>query len=57
MYVCMLYVMICWGMVVTYYRNKFVNVSLPKRLSNGRFISETATWVQKWFKISAVSAK
>jgi hypothetical protein len=51
-----------WGMAVTYYnRYKFVAVSLPRRLRNGRFNSETAvrrfrsetaTWIQKWFKIS-----
>jgi hypothetical protein len=36
-----------------YSRYKFVTVSLPKRLRNGRFNSETATWfqVQKWFKM------
>jgi hypothetical protein len=36
-----------WGMAVTYERYKFVTVSLPKRLRNGRFTSETATWIQK----------
>ena len=41
-----------WGMAVTYSRYKFVNVSIPKRLCNGRFTSETATWIQKWFKMS-----
>jgi hypothetical protein len=32
-------------------RYKFVTVPLPKRLRNGRFSSETATWTRKWFKI------
>jgi hypothetical protein len=27
-----------------------VTVSLPKRPRNGRYASETATWIQKWFK-------
>jgi hypothetical protein len=31
-----------WGMAVLYGRYKFVTVSLPKRLRNGRFTSETA---------------
>ena len=30
---------------------KFVTVSLLKLLRNGRFASETATWIPKWFKI------
>jgi hypothetical protein len=30
-----------------------VTVSLSKRLRNGRFTSETATWIQKRFKTSA----
>jgi hypothetical protein len=34
------------GMAVTYSRYKFL-VSLPKRFRNGRFTSETATWIQK----------
>ena len=42
-----------WGMAVACDRYKFVTVSLPKRLRDGRFTSETATWIQKWFKISA----
>jgi hypothetical protein len=29
-------------MAVTYYRYKFVTVSLPRRFRNGRFTSETA---------------
>jgi hypothetical protein len=35
-----------WGMAVTCSRNKFVAVSLPKWLRNGRFTSETAV---RWF--------
>jgi hypothetical protein len=31
-----------WEMAVTYSRYKFVTASLPKRLLNGRFASETA---------------
>jgi hypothetical protein len=48
-----------WGMAVTYnrYKYKFVTVSLPKRLRNGRFASETATWIQKWLKISAGASR
>jgi hypothetical protein len=42
-------------MAVTHNRYKFVTVSLPKRLRNGRFTSETAPWIQKWFKISVGS--
>jgi hypothetical protein len=38
-------------MAVTYNRYKCVTVSLPKRLRNGRFISETATWIQKRLKL------
>jgi hypothetical protein len=37
-------------MAVTYSRYKFVTVSLPKRFRNGRFTSETATWIQKYLK-------
>jgi hypothetical protein len=37
-------------MAVTYGRYKFVTVSLPKRFRNGRFTSETATWIQKYLK-------
>jgi hypothetical protein len=36
------------GMAVTYDRYKFRTVSITKRLRNGRFASETATWIQKW---------
>jgi hypothetical protein len=32
----------CWGMAVTYGRYKSITISLPKRLSNGRFTSEAA---------------
>jgi hypothetical protein len=41
------------GMTVTYGRYKFVTVTLPNLLRNGRFTSETATWNQKRFKIPA----
>jgi hypothetical protein len=44
-------------MAVTHNRYKFVTVSLPKRLHNGRLTSETATWIQKWFKISAGTSR
>jgi hypothetical protein len=60
-------------MVVPYNRYKFVAVSIPKRLRNGRFNFETAvrraacggfrseiaTWIQKrfWFKISAGASR
>jgi hypothetical protein len=37
-------------MADVYSRYNFVTASLPKRLRNGRFASETATWTQKWFK-------
>jgi hypothetical protein len=40
------------AMAVTRSRNKLVTVSLPKRLRDGRFISETATWTQKWLNKS-----
>jgi hypothetical protein len=46
-----------WGMAVTHSRYKFVTISLPKRFPNGRFTSETATWIQKWFKISVWTSK
>jgi hypothetical protein len=46
---------------VTHGRYKFITVSLLKRFRNGRFTSlvprcggfrsETAAWIQKWFKI------
>jgi hypothetical protein len=38
-------------MAVPYYnRYKFVTVSIPKRLRNGRFASETATWSRSGLK-------
>jgi hypothetical protein len=42
-----------WGIVVTYDRYKCVTVSIRERLrtGNGRFNSEMAAWIQKWFKI------
>jgi hypothetical protein len=48
-----------WGMTVTYNRYKFVTASIPKRLRNGRVTSasETATWIQKWFKIPAGTSR
>jgi hypothetical protein len=47
-----------WPLLYIYYkRYKFVTASLPKRLRNGRFASETATWIQKWFKISAGASR
>jgi hypothetical protein len=36
-----------WGLAVKYSRYKFVTVALTKRPRNGRFTSETATWIQK----------
>jgi hypothetical protein len=33
---------VIWGIAVAYHRYKFVTVSLPKQLRNGRFTSETA---------------
>jgi hypothetical protein len=44
-------------MAVTYSRYKFVTVLLPKRFLNGRFTSETATWIQKWFKKSVGNSR
>jgi hypothetical protein len=38
------YTCVRWGMAVAYGRYKFVTVSIPKRLRNGRFNSETAVW-------------
>jgi hypothetical protein len=35
-------------MAVAYSRYKFVTISLPKRFPNGRFTSETATWIQNY---------
>ena len=39
-------------MSVKYITVKFLAVSLTKRPCNGRFTSETAIWIQKWFKKS-----
>jgi hypothetical protein len=38
---------------------KFLTASLPKRLRKGHFTSETetATWIQEWFKISVGTSK
>jgi hypothetical protein len=53
-------------MAVAHNRCKFSTVSLPKRPRGGGFISETAerrfrsetaTWIQKWFKISAGTSR
>jgi hypothetical protein len=38
-------------MAITYNRYKFATVSLLARLRNDLFTPETATWIQKWFKI------
>jgi hypothetical protein len=38
-------------------RYKFVTVSLLKRFRNGRFNSETATWIQKRFKLPAGTSR
>jgi hypothetical protein len=54
-----------WGMAVAYQylysRYKFVlcsiTVLLLKRLRGGRFKSKTATWIQKWFKISVGTSR
>jgi hypothetical protein len=46
-----------WGMAIAYSRYKFVTISLPKRFRNGRFTSETATWIQKWFKKSVGTSR
>jgi hypothetical protein len=46
-----------WVMAVTHNRYKFVTVSLPKRPRNGRFRSEAATWIQKWFKVSVGASR
>jgi hypothetical protein len=40
-----------------YSRYKFLTVSLPKRFRSGRFTSETATWIQKWFKMSVGTSR
>jgi hypothetical protein len=46
-------------MAVNYDRYKHVTVFflLFERLRNGRFTSEIATWIQKWFKISAGASR
>jgi hypothetical protein len=44
-------------MAVTCSRYKFVTASLLKRFRNGRFTSETATWIQKWFKMSVGTSR
>jgi hypothetical protein len=41
-----------WPLHIYYNRYKFVTASLPKRFRNGRFNSETATWIQNYFKQS-----
>jgi hypothetical protein len=38
------------GVAVAYFCYNFLPVLLPKRLRNGRFASEAATWIQKWLK-------
>jgi hypothetical protein len=40
-----------------YSRYKFLTVSLPKRFRNGRFTSETATWIQKCLKKSVGTSR
>jgi hypothetical protein len=42
-----------WGMAAACGRYKILTVSLLKRLRDGCFASETATWIQKLFKIFA----
>jgi hypothetical protein len=46
-------------MPVKYIAVKFLAVSLPKPpcAGNGRFVSETATWIQKWLKKSVGTSK
>ena len=46
-----------WGMAVACGRYKFVTVSLTKQFRNGRFTSETATWIQKCFKKSVGTSR
>jgi hypothetical protein len=50
-------VFVRWVMAVIHSRYKFVTVSLLKRLRGVGFRSETATWIQKWFKISAGASR
>ena len=45
------------NMAVTYSHYTFVTAPLPKRFRNDRFASETATWIQKWFKIPAGTSR
>jgi hypothetical protein len=44
-------------MAVTYDCYKFVTVSTSKRLCNGGFRIQIATWIQKWFKIPAGNSR
>ena len=46
-----------WGLAVTYNRYKVIADSLPKRPRNGRFTSETTTWIQKRFKMPAGTSR
>jgi hypothetical protein len=43
-----------WGMAVTHNSYKFVIVAVT---CNGRFTFETATWIQKWLKMSVGTSK
>jgi hypothetical protein len=36
---------------------KFLAVPLPKPPCNGRFTSDTVTWIQKWFKKSVGTSR
>jgi hypothetical protein len=38
------------GMCVIYSRYNFLAAPLPEGFRSGRFTSETATWIQKFFK-------
>jgi hypothetical protein len=44
-------------MAVTQNRLEFMAVSLPKWFRDGRFRIETATWIQKWLKISVGASR
>jgi hypothetical protein len=46
-----------WEMPVTYIAVKLLSVSLPKRPCNGRFRTETATWIQKHLKKSVATSR
>jgi hypothetical protein len=46
-----------WARAFPRKRHELVAVSLPKRFRDGRFNSETATWIRKWFKISAGTSR